>query len=47
MLSDIEISNKAELLSIDAIAQKLGIDSESIINYGKYMAKIDLKKLHI
>ena len=47
MLSDIEISNKAELLSIDAIAQKLGIDSESIINYGKYMAKLDLKKLHI
>ena len=43
MLSDIEISKNAKLLSINDIANKLGIDANYVINYGKYMAKIDYR----
>ena len=46
MLSDIEISHKTKLQDINLIAKKLGIGNEYIINYGKYMAKIDTKILN-
>jgi formate--tetrahydrofolate ligase len=38
--SDIEIARKATMQPIQEIADKLGINSEHIINYGKYRAKI-------
>jgi len=42
MKSDIEIAQQAEINSIDKIAEKLGIDADSIENYGKYKAKLPL-----
>ncbi len=45
MLSDIEISNKAKILSIDEIGKKIGLTSSNIINYGNYMAKLDIRNL--
>ncbi len=40
--SDIEISRAAKLKPIALIAQKIGIDPEDIIPYGKYKAKVPL-----
>ena len=40
VLSDIEIARKAKMRPIQKIADKLGISSDHIINYGKYRAKI-------
>jgi len=40
VLSDIEIARKAKMRPIQEIADKLGIDSEHIFNYGKHRAKI-------
>jgi len=41
--SDLEIAQAANLLPIEAIAEKLGLDpNEDMERYGKYMAKIDL-----
>ncbi|MDK2896238.1 MAG: formate--tetrahydrofolate ligase [Candidatus Atribacteria bacterium] len=45
MLSDLEIAQKANMLPIDQIAQKLGLTSEEIDFYGKYKAKISLEVL--
>ena len=41
MLTDIEIAQRAELLPIAQIAQKLGIPQEALESYGKYKAKVD------
>ena len=41
MLSDLEIAQKAKILSIDKIAEKLNIDKDDLELYGKYKAKID------
>jgi len=40
VLSDIEIAREAELLPIQEIADKLGIQGEHIFRYGDYRAKI-------
>ena len=40
MLSDIEIAQRAELKPIREIAEKIGIPSEDVENYGQYKAKI-------
>ncbi|RKX49026.1 MAG: formate--tetrahydrofolate ligase, partial [Thermotogae bacterium] len=40
MLEDIEIARKARLLSIEEVAQKLGIDENLLKKYGKHVAKI-------
>lgn len=40
MKSDIEIARSIELDKISEIAEKLGIDTENIHNYGRYIAKI-------
>ncbi len=42
MKSDIEISEEHKLKKIVDIAKKYGIDEDYLINYGKYMAKVDL-----
>lgn len=42
MKSDIEIAQSAQCLPISQIAEKLGIGSESIEQYGKYKAKLPL-----
>ncbi|WP_312521353.1 formate--tetrahydrofolate ligase [Anaerospora sp.] len=42
MLSDIEIAQAAKMLPIEQVAEKLGIESEYIEQYGKYKAKISL-----
>ncbi len=41
MLSDLEIAQNAEILSIDKIAKKVGINPDDLEFYGKYKAKID------
>ncbi|RIW33072.1 formate--tetrahydrofolate ligase [Bacillus salacetis] len=46
--ADIEIAQKAEMLPITSIAEKLGLEDEDIELYGKYKAKLSydsLKKL--
>lgn len=45
MLSDIEISRTTKLKPIAEIAAKLGINTDDIIPYGKYKAKIPLDYL--
>ena len=40
MLSDIEISNQAQLRKITEIASALGLDEENLTHYGPYMAKV-------
>jgi formate--tetrahydrofolate ligase len=45
MNSDLEISQNATLDPIDSIAKKLNIPKNALINYGPYMAKIDLGKM--
>lgn len=40
MLPDIEIARQTDLLPIDAVAAKLGIDSEHLEHYGRVKAKI-------
>ena len=50
MLTDIEIAQSAKMIPAAQIAAELGIDSEQIEPYGKYIAKLsdelyeDLKK---
>ena len=44
--SDIEISRATKLKPIGEIAQKLGIDIDDIIPYGKYKAKVPLNYLN-
>ena len=39
---DLEIARRAKMLPIDQIATKLGIDSDDLVHYGKYKAKISL-----
>ena len=39
--SDIEIAREAKLSPIEAVAKKIGIPNEAILNYGKNIAKID------
>lgn len=46
MKSDIEIAQEAKMLPIVNIAQKLGIDSDVIENYGKYKAKLPLSLIN-
>ena len=41
MLSDLEIAQNAEILSIDKIAKKIGISADYLELYGKYKAKIE------
>lgn len=45
MLSDIEISNNAEIKPITEIAAKLGLSSDDIEPYGRYKAKISREVL--
>jgi len=42
MKSDLEIARSARLLSVNKLAENLGIDSESVFNYGHHKAKISL-----
>ncbi len=46
MLSDIEIAESCKLKDVREIARKLGLDDDGIELYGKYKAKIDLKKVN-
>ena len=46
MLSDIEIAESCKLKDVREIARKLGLDEDGIELYGKYKAKIDLKKVN-
>ncbi len=40
MLSDIQISQKAKMLPIDQVAEKIGLQRDDLKFYGKYKAKI-------
>jgi formate--tetrahydrofolate ligase len=44
-LSDIEIAQKATLLRVNRIAEKLGIPEDQLIPYGHYKAKVSLDYL--
>lgn len=46
MLSDIEIAQAAKMQPITKIAEKIGVDSDSLIPYGKYKAKINHQLIH-
>ncbi|MDP9084733.1 MAG: formate--tetrahydrofolate ligase [Pseudomonadota bacterium] len=46
MSSDIAIAQSAKLRPINEIAARLGIPAESIDNYGRFKAKIDLDYIH-
>lgn len=46
-LSDIEIAKQVTLEPIEQIANRAGIDLESLALYGKYKAKVDLKQLDV
>ena len=41
MKTDIQIAQEAQLLPIANVAASLGVDSEALIPYGKYKAKVD------
>ena len=45
MLSDLEIAQSAQLQKIEDVAKKINITQESLVNFGPYMSKINLKKL--
>ena len=42
MKTDIEIARAAKMQPIVKVAQKIGIPEDSVINYGKYKAKVSL-----
>ena len=44
MLSDIEIAENCKMRDIREIAEKLGLCEDELELYGKYKAKIDIKK---
>lgn len=44
MKTDIEIAHEIELKNINDVAASIGIDNDHLIQYGKYMAKVDLPK---
>lgn len=46
MKTDIEIAREAKLLPIKTIADKLGLSEDDCSNYGKHIAKIDLRYLN-
>lgn len=46
-LTDIDIAKQVTLEPIDKIADRAGIDQESLSFYGKYKAKVDLKQLDV
>ena len=46
MLTDIEIAESCKMRDIREIAKKLGLDEDNLELYGKYKAKIDLKKVN-
>ena len=46
MLSDIEIAESCKLQDIREIAKKLNLTEDNLELYGKYKAKIDLKKIN-
>lgn len=43
MKSDIEIARSVELKKIKRVAESIGIPTEEVMNYGKYMAKIPVE----
>jgi formate--tetrahydrofolate ligase len=45
ILSDIEIAQKAKMLPINQIAEKLGISNDALEPYGHYKAKINLSQV--
>lgn len=45
MKTDIQIAQEAKIVNIMEIAKKIGLDEDSIEQYGKYKAKVDLKVL--
>jgi formate--tetrahydrofolate ligase len=45
MLSDKEIAEKVMMKPVEKIAQKLGIDADSLESYGKHKAKIQTEKV--
>jgi formate--tetrahydrofolate ligase len=45
MLSDLEIAQSAHLQKIGDISEKVNITQEALVNFGPYMAKINIKEL--
>ena len=45
MLSDLEIAQSAQLKKIGDVSEKLNIAQEALVNFGPYMAKINIKEL--
>ena len=45
MKSDLEIAQSAHLQKIEDVAKKINITQDALVNFGSYMAKINLKEL--
>lgn len=43
--TDIQIAQEAEIRPISEIAEKIGLDDDNLIHYGKFKAKVDLQSL--
>ncbi len=43
--TDIQIAQETEIRPISEIAEKIGLDDDNLIHYGKYKAKVDLQSL--
>ena len=43
MKTELEIARECKLERIEKIAEKIGLPSEDLENYGKYIAKVPLK----
>ncbi|NLB10466.1 MAG: formate--tetrahydrofolate ligase, partial [Clostridiaceae bacterium] len=44
--TDIQIAQETEIRPISEIAEKIGLDDDNLIHYGKYKAKVDLQSLN-
>ena len=45
MKSDLEIAQSSHLQKIEDVAKKINITQDALVNFGSYMAKINLKEL--
>ncbi|NLY19928.1 MAG: formate--tetrahydrofolate ligase, partial [Tissierellia bacterium] len=46
MKTDVQIAQEAKMLPIEEVAEKVGINKDDLILYGKYKAKVDLNVLN-
>ncbi len=45
MKTDVQIGQEAKMIHIDEVAKKIGVDTDDLLHYGKYKAKVSLDVL--